>query len=99
MTLDQDLDPWDSAEQHAATAPPQPAHTSHRPGGAGGAGGSRTAPAQWTVFPEASPAAAPRSAWAPPVSAPKPSNYTSTKHQNINNNAFNGYPPYKRFQL
>ena len=95
MTLDQDLDPWDSAEQHAATAPPQPAHTSHRPGGAGG---SRTAPAQWTVFPEASPAAAPRSAWAPPVSAPKPSNYTSTKHQNINNNAFNGYPPYKRFQ-
>jgi len=85
----QDLDPWDSVEQ-TATAPPPPTN----PGWGGGGGTNRPAPG-WTVFPDNSPAAAPRAAWG----APKP-NTSNTKYPNINNNAFssslnNGYPPYK----
>jgi len=69
----QDLDPWDSAE-HSATAPPPP--PSQSKSGAG-----------WTVFPDNSPAAAPRAAWG----KPKPSK-SSPMYPNINNNAFNnGY--------
>ena len=76
--MGQDLDPWDTAEQ-SATAPPAP--SSQRQPGPG-----------WTVFPDNSPAAAPRAAWG----NPKPSK-SSAMYPNINNNAFNN--GYKRFAL
>ena len=74
--MGQDLDPWDTVE-HSATAPPPPPSQ-----GKSGAG--------WTVFPDNSPAAAPRAAWG----KPKPSK-SSAMYPNINNNAFNN--GYKRF--
>lgn len=78
--MGQDLDPWDTAEQ-SATAPPPPSSHSHSKPGPG-----------WTVFPDNSPAAAPRAAWG----NPKPSK-SSAMYPNINNNAFNN--GYKRFAL
>jgi len=85
----QDLDPWDSAEQ-SATAPPPPSASSWSKPSVPAA--SRTAPAApgWTVFPDNSPAPAPRAAWG------APQNNKSNQYPNINNNAFsNGYPPHK----
>ena len=74
--MGQDLDPWDTAEQSATAPPPPSSHTKPGPG--------------WTVFPDNSPAAAPRAAWG----NPKPSK-SSAMYPNINNNAFNN--GYKRF--
>ena len=78
--MGQNLDPWDTAE-HSATAPPPPSSQAQTKPGAG-----------WTVFPDNSPAAAPRAAWG----NPKPSK-SSAMYPNINNNAFNN--GYKRFAL
>jgi len=91
----QDLDPWDTMEQTAATAPPPSNHWSAGQGGPSGHGdntaASRTAPG-WTVFPESTSAVAPRTAWGPPPpAAPKPTNLASNKYPNINNNANNAF--------
>ena len=81
------LDPWDTAEK-VATAPPPP----NDPGRGGG--GAPTAPnTGWTVFPESSPAPAPRAAWG---AAP-----TTKQPHAMNNNAYSsqngGYQSHKRF--
>ena len=94
----QDLDPWDTAEQ-SATAPAPPSSQSRGPpppssqGRSRGSGRSSVQAAPgWTVFPDNSPAAAPRAAW----SNPQP-NKLPAMYPNINNNAFNN--GYKRFAL
>jgi len=79
------LDPWDTAEK-VATAPPPP----NDPGRGGG--GAPTAPnTGWTVFPESSPAPAPRAAWGAPPTTKQP--------HAMNNNAYSsqngGYQSHK----
>jgi len=75
-----DLDPWDTMEK-VATAPAPPAAWS---------GTSSGTSAGWTVFPESSPAAAPRAAWGtgPPQVA-----------HTINNNSYKPHNGYKSGNL